>query len=398
MQFNLKANRSQQLSGATLLLFAFAAGISVANIYCAQPLLDSMARQFGFSQSSAGSIITMTQAGYAIGLIFLVPMGDVWDRRRLVVSQLSFSAFALAVVGLAQTKQVLLPALFFVGLLAVVVQVLVAFAASLAPPESRGQAVGTVTSGVVLGILLARVIAGALSDLGGWRLVYLVSALLTSLLAYALHRVLSPSKPATRTSYLQLLRSTFALYRNTPVLRMRAALAFFLFAAFSTLWTSMVLPLSTLPHPLSHTAIGSIGLAGVAGAIAAGRAGRFADRGRGQWTTGVALSLLLCSWIGIACLHQSLLLFLIGVVVLDFAVQAVHVTSQSMIFAARPEAKSRLVASYMVLYSLGSGAGAFASTRIYGLFQWTGVSILGACISAAALLLWGTGILLSQRH
>jgi predicted MFS family arabinose efflux permease len=382
---------SVQISRRVLLLFAFAAGVSVANIYCAQPLLDSMSREFGFTPSSAGSIIAVTQAGYAAGLIFIVPLGDLLNRRRLIVSQLTLSALALAVVGLAQIKELLLLGLFFVGLLAVVVQVLVAFSASLVAPESRGRAVGTVTSGVVLGILLARVVAGALSDLGGWRSVYLASSLLTLLLAYALHRVLPDSRAEVQSSYAQLLRSTFALYRTTPILRVRAALAFFLFAAFSTLWTSMVLPLSAGTPPLSHTAIGSIGLAGVAGAIAAGRAGRLADQGRGQWTTGVALGLLLVSWICIGCLHRSFLAFLLGVVVLDFAVQAVHVTNQSMIFAARPEAKSRLVAAYMVFYSLGSGAGAFASTTIYGAFQWRGVSVLGACISAAALLMWVFG-------
>jgi len=257
------------------------------------------------------------------------------------------------------------------------------------PPDRRGAAVGTVTSGVVLGILLARTVAGVLSDLGGWRLVYLTSSLVVSVLALALRRALPDVPTQIRESYRESIVSTFALYLETTVLRQRAGIAFFLFAAFSALWTSMVLPLSAPPHPLSHTSIGSIGLVGVAGAVAAGRAGRWADAGRGQLTTGIALTLLSVSWVGISSLQSSFLQFLLGVVALDFAVQAVHVTNQSLIFAARPEAKSRLVAAYMVLYSLGSGAGAWASTKTYGLFGWTGVCEVGAGFSFMALLVWG---------
>lgn len=374
---------------ATILrLFAIAAGLSVANIYCAQPILDSIALSVGFNEASAGAIITVTQAGYALGLIFIVPLGDLMNRRSLIVRQLFLMALALAVAGLSHAKVLLLVSLFFVGLLAVVVQVLVAFAATLVPPEKRGSAVGTVTSGVVLGILLARTVAGVLSDLGSWRLVYLTSSLLTLCLAYVLQKTLSDVPGEARDSYPKLLRSTLALLRDMPILRVRACLAFFLFAAFSTLWTSMVLPLSTALHPMSHTVIGSIGLAGVAGAVAAGRAGRWADAGHGQSTAGIALGVLIISWICIASLPRTFLVFLLGVVLLDFAVQAVHVSNQSLIFAARPEAKSRLVAVYMVFYSLGSGTGAWASTKAYSAYQWNGVSMLGASFSVAAFAIW----------
>jgi predicted MFS family arabinose efflux permease len=377
-----------QISDPALRLFALAAGLSVANVYYAQPLLDSMARSLHLDEASSGAIITVTQAGYAAGLLFIVPLGDVLNRRRLLASLLSLSAIALAVVSFAMTKEMLLTGLFFVGLLAVVVQVLVAAAASLVSPEKRGRAVGAVTSGVVLGILLARTVAGALSDLGGWKLVYLASSLSMLLLAYALQRTLPNILADTGSSYLQLLASTVTLYRDSRMLRMRAAIAFFLFAAFSTLWTSMVFPLSAPPHSLSHTFIGLIGLAGVAGAMAAGSAGRWADQGHGQSTTGIALGLLLLSWACIACLRSSFSVFLVGVVTLDFAVQSVHVTSQSLIFAELPAAKSRLVAAYMLLYSIGSGTGAWTSTHAYALFQWRGVSILGAGFSLMALGIW----------
>jgi predicted MFS family arabinose efflux permease len=381
-------SQPRRFQAIVLPLFAIAAGVSVANIYCAQPLLDVLARDFGFARSSAGSVIAVTQIGYAAGLVFIVPLGDLLNRRRLILSQLCLSAIALALVSCARTKELLLAGLFFVGLLAVVVQVLVAFAAGLAPAEKRGTAVGAVTSGVVLGILLARIVAGFLSDAGGWRVVYQTSALLTLLVTGGLFAVLPDEKTELRGSYAQLLRSTFALYRTTPILRVRATIALLLFAAFGTLWSSLVLPLSEPPHPLSQTAIGLFGLAGVAGAVAAGRAGHLADRGRGQWTTGIALGVLLVSWTCIACLHRSFLILIVGIVLLDFAVQAVHVTNQSMIFLARPEARSRLVAAYMVFYSIGSGAGALAATGTYATFHWAGVCLLGAGFSLAALAVW----------
>jgi predicted MFS family arabinose efflux permease len=284
---------------------------------------------------------------------------------------------------------VLLGAMMLVGLLAVVVQVVVACTASLARPQQRGAAVGTVTSGVVLGILLARFVSGVVADLAGWRGVYFVSAVMMIGLALLLWRTLPASaKPPAQGSYRQLLRSMFQLFLTERVLRIRGIFALLIFAAFSVLWTSMVLPLSAPPLSLSHTQIGLFGLAGVAGALAAARAGRLADRGLGNRTTGIALALLTLSWLPIAFVDSSLLAMAVGVILLDFAVQAVHVTNQSLIFAARPDAQSRLVGAYMCFYSVGSGLGAIAATYTYAQSGWVAVCFLGGGISAVALLYW----------
>ena len=377
------------LSRNVILLFAAACGLSVANIYYAQPLLDAMARDFAISPASIGIVVTVTQIGYALGLLFIVPLGDFLDRRRLIVMQSVASALALAVVGLAPTAGVLLTGMVAVGLLAVAVQVLVAFAASLAAPAQRGKIVGTVTSGIVLGILLARFVAGLLADLGGWRSVYLASAFLTLLMAILLLRVLPHHKTKNPAmSYPELLRSTVLLFVEEPILRVRAVIAMLIFGTFSVLWTSMVLPLSAPPFSLSHTEIGLFGLAGVAGALAAGRAGYLADRGWSQWTTGVSLALMLAAWILIAMAGISLWALVAGVVILDLAVQAVHVTNQSMILAVRPAAGSRLIGGYMVFYSIGSASGSIASTMVYAWAGWLGVCILGAAMSGVALLFW----------
>ncbi|MFJ1585596.1 MFS transporter [Streptomyces sp. NPDC088197] len=375
--------------GVTL-LFAVACGTSVANVYFAQPLLVTLGRDFSIGTATVGAIVTLTQVGYGLGLFFLVPLGDLLDRRRLVVAQLLFLAGALTAVGTAGDAALLLVGLAAVGLLAVVTQTLVAFAASLAPPGERGRVVGLVTSGVVTGILLARTASGVLADLAGWRSVYLTSAVLTCVLALALHRLL-PSRPgAPRTSggYGRLLRSTVTLFARERLLRIRALLALLVFAAFSVLWSSVALPLSEPPLSLSHTAIGAFGLAGAAGALAATAAGRLNDRGLSQRTTGIALTLLTVSWLPLVFTRQSLWALAVGVIVLDLAVQAVHVTNQTLVHALRPEAGSRLIGGYMVFYSLGSASGAFAATTLYAAAGWLAVCALGAALSLAALLLW----------
>jgi predicted MFS family arabinose efflux permease len=382
---------SRALPWQVVLLFAAACGLSVANVYFAHPLLDAMAHDLAIDRAAVGGVVTVTQVGYALGLVFIVPLGDLLDRRRLVVGQAVLSALALTVVGLAPTAAILLVGLAVVGLLAVVVQVLVAFAATLAAPAERGRVVGTVTSGVVVGILLARFAAGLLADLGGWRAVYLASAALTLVMAGLLFRTLPPlATDPTAPSYPALIRSVAALFRDEPLLRVRAVLALLIFATFNVLWAPLVLPLSAPPLSLSHTEVGLFGLAGVAGALGASRAGRLADRGLGQQTTGLALGLMLVAWLPIALLDVSLWILVAGVVVLDFAIQAIHVTSQSLLFAARPGARSRLVGAYMAFYSVGSAAGAIASTAVYARAGWPGVCRLGAAISLAALVFWAT--------
>ncbi|MDT3428934.1 putative MFS family arabinose efflux permease [Paenibacillus forsythiae] len=377
------------LSRSLTLLFAVTCGLAVANIYFAQPLLDAISEEYGISHAHVGVIITTTQICYALGLLLLVPLGDLMNRRRLVVGMMLVSVSGLVTVSTAPNSAILLVGMGVVGLFAVVVQVLVAFAATLASPSDRGRAIGLVTSGVVIGILLARTAAGILSDIGGWRTVYFVSAALTLLMAGVLSRVL-PHNRNIRTSmtYLQLLRSVFALFVQEPVLRIRAVICMLIFTSFSILWSSLVLPLSAPPFSLSHTAIGSFGLAGAAGALAAAKAGQLADRGLGQRTTGIALIVLVASWLPIGFTEHSLWALVVGVVALDLAVQAVHVTNQSMLLRVHQEARSRLTAGYMIFYSIGSATGAIASTATFAYAGWTGVCVLGASVSLIALLFW----------
>ncbi|MFI8998597.1 MFS transporter [Streptomyces sp. NPDC053542] len=379
------------LTRGIVILFAVACGAAVANVYFSQPLLVTMGHDLGMSPALVGSVVTLTHVGYGLGLFFLVPLGDVADRRRLIVAQLLLLVMALGVVAAARTAAMLLAGMAATGLLAVVTQTLVAFAASLAPSAGRGRVVGLVTSGVVIGILLARTASGLLADLAGWRSVYLASASLTALLALILYRVLPrhcAAPPTTTLRYGQLLRSTIALFARERLLRLRALFGLLIFAAFSTLWSSVALPLSAAPYFLPHSAIGALGLIGVAGALAATAAGRLNDRGLSRRTTGIALALLAASWLPLAFTRSSLWALVVGVILLDLAVQAVHVTNQTLIYALHPDAGSRLIGGYMVFYSIGSATGAIAATSLYTLAGWGAVCALGAAFSCVGLALW----------
>jgi predicted MFS family arabinose efflux permease len=377
------------LSRSVAFIFAAACGLAVANVYYAQPLLDTMADEFGISEATVGLVITITQVGYGLGLLLLVPLGDLLNRRRLILWQSLLSVLALLTVAVAQTGTVLLAGMAAVGVLAVVTQVLVAYAAALAHPRERGSVVGTVTSGIIIGILLARTVSGTLSDLFGWRSVYIASAAATLVVTALLAKVLPRREQSGPSiSYARLIGSVFVLLVEEPVLRIRAILALLIFTAITILWTPMVLPLGAPPFSLSHTEVGLFGLAGAMGAVGASSAGRFADRGQAQGVTGVSLAIMLVSWLPIALLPYSLWGLVIGVVTMDFGLQSVHVANQSLIYRVRPEARSRLTAAYMIFYSIGCATGSIVSTLVYARAGWSGVCALGATISAVAFMFW----------
>lgn len=373
-----------------VVLFSCASGLSVANVYYAQPLLDALAEDFSISLASVGGVITATQVGCALALLLLVPVGDRADRRRLMLVQSAGLIAALVCVGLATTSTALLAGMLAVGLLGTAMtQGLIAYSATIAAPAERGRVVGAAQAGVVIGLLSARVLAGSIADLAGWRGVYLCSAALMVALTAMLWRALPiQTPPAQRLSYPRLLLSMLELLRRERVLQIRGVIALLMFAAFSAFWSALVLPLSAAPYEFSHTAIGAFGLVGVVGALAAARAGQWADRGLGQWTSGLALSLLLCSWLPLWFATSSLWLLVVGIVLLDLGGQAIHVTNQSLIFSAQPDAHSRLVGCYMLFYAAGSGLGAIAATAAYASAGWPGVCGVGAGFSMAALVFW----------
>jgi predicted MFS family arabinose efflux permease len=279
------------------------------------------------------------------------------------------------------------------GLFSVVAQILVPLAATLAAPEERGKVVGTVMSGLLLGILLARTVAGALANLGSWRAIYWVGAVAMLLAAGVLGRALPRYHQPAGLSYPRLLLSIARLFREVPLLRLRSALGATTFGAFSVLWTSMGFLLAAPPYRYSAGVIGLFGLAGVAGALAASAAGRLVDRGRGDSSTGLGLVLLLLSWGLLYLAPRSLAALVAGVLLLDLAVQGVHISNQSTLYRILPEARNRLTAGYMTSYFIGGAAGSLLSAAAYSALGWTGVAAVGAGFSGLALVTWSLALL-----
>ncbi|MHA1056843.1 MFS transporter [Enterobacter mori] len=382
---------TQGLSPALILLMSVATGLAVASNYYAQPLLDTIARAFNLSASSAGFIVTAAQLGYAAGLLFLVPLGDMFERRMLIVSMTLLAAGGMLITASSQSLTMMIIGTALTGLFSVVAQILVPLAATLASPEKRGKVVGTIMSGLLLGILLARTVAGLLASLGGWRTVYWVASVLMVVMALALWRGLPKVKQENHLNYPQLLASVFSLFTQDKLLRTRALLGCFTFANFSILWTSMAFLLAAPPFNYSEGVIGLFGLAGAAGALGARPAGGLADKGKSHMTTTAGLVLLLLSWAAIWYGHLSVLALIVGILVLDLTVQGVHITNQTVIYRVKPEARNRLTAGYMTSYFIGGAAGSLISASAWQHAGWTGVCAIGAVMAVLNLLVWWRG-------
>ena len=382
---------TQGLSPALILLMSVATGLAVASNYYAQPLLDTIARAFNLSASSAGFIVTAAQLGYAAGLLFLVPLGDMFERRMLIVSMTLLAAGGMLITASSQSLTMMIIGTALTGLFSVVAQILVPLAATLASPEKRGKVVGTIMSGLLLGILLARTVAGLLASLGGWRTVYWVASVLMVVMALALWRGLPKVKQENHLNYPQLLASVFSLFTQDKLLRTRALLGCFTFANFSILWTSMAFLLAAPPFNYSEGVIGLFGLAGAAGALGARPAGGLADKGKSHLTTSAGLVLLLLSWAAIWYGHVSVLALIVGILVLDLTVQGVHITNQTVIYRVKPEARNRLTAGYMTSYFIGGAAGSLISASAWQHAGWSGVCAIGAIVATLNLLVWWRG-------
>lgn len=376
------------LSPGLILLMAVATGLAAASNYYAQPLLETIARAFHLSVNQAGFIVTTAQLGYAMGLLFLVPLGDMFERRTMIVVMTLLAAAGLLITANSTSISTMLIGTALTGLFSVVAQVLVPLAATLAEPERRGKIVGMIMSGLLLGILLARTVSGLLASFGGWRTVYWVASVLMVVMALVLWRALPRHKQETHLNYLQLMKSIFTLFFFTPVLRTRALIGMFIFANFSALWTSMAFLLAGPGYHYSEGVIGLFGLVGAAGALAATRAGQLADKGKAHLVTTCGLILLLLSWVAVAYGQHSVISLIFGIIVLDLSVQGVHITNQSVIYKSMPEARNRLTAGYMTSYFIGGAVGSVVSASAFQMGGWYGVCAAGAIFCVINLFVW----------
>ncbi|MGQ0846480.1 MAG: MFS transporter [Sporichthyaceae bacterium] len=371
-----------------VLLFAVACGASVANLYYAQPLLELIGDDLDVSPSAAGLLVTAAQIGYALGLVAIVPLGDLIARHRLVGPLMGACTLALLGAAAAPGFPALFLAILGVGLTAVVAQVLVPLAGALAGDHQRGQVVGTVMSGLLIGILVARTFSGLLAAAAGWRAVYVAAAVLCAVLGVVLHRLLPRLPVADPTvTYRGLLKTLWPLMRDEPTLRRRMAYGALGMAGFTTVWTSLAF-LMAEDYGRGEAETGLLGLAGLVGAVAAQGAGRFADRGWAHRATGGFLLAVAAGWLALWAGGESIAALIVGLVLVDLGMQGQHITNQSILYALRPEARSRLTTLYMGT-NFAVGALASATSGIaWSHGGWDAVCSLGGVYAVVGCLLW----------
>jgi predicted MFS family arabinose efflux permease len=376
------------LSRALVVLIAVATGAIVANLYYAQPLLHRVADTFHSGPGPTSWIITATQVGYAAGLLLVVPLGDLHPRRTLVVRLFCLAAAALVASALAPSLWFFALASLAVGAASVAGQVMIPFAADLAPEERRGRVVARIMTGLLLGILLARTVSGFVAQAtGGWRGIYWLSAGLMLCFALVLWRALPAEGPRPHRTYGTLVRTSLRLLVTEPVLRRRAWHGAVAFGAFSVLWTTLAFLLSGSPYGYSSAVIGLFGLVGAGGILAANVAGKLADSSRTTLTTVVAGALLTGSFALLWAGRTSLAALIVGIVVLDIGTQGMQITNQAVIYALRPDARSRITSAYMVCYFVGGAVGSVLAGTLYASHGWAGVCLLGTGFGVATLAL-----------
>ncbi len=374
---------SQRITPSLTLVMAVAAGLSVANIYYNQPMLGLMEREFGVG-SSVSFVPSATQLGYALGLILLVPLGDTLDRRQLILWQVVGLVLALAATALAPTPAILVFASIAVGMAATIAQQIIPFAAELAPPQARGHVVGTVMSGLLTGILLARTVSGFVGEYSNWRIMFGVGAVVVILMGAMLALTLPRCKPASRHAYPELLFSLVDLVRSLPALRRAVLVQGSLFAGFSAFWTTLALLLQGAPFHLGSDVAGLFGVIGLVGILIAPRAGQIADARGPHGMIGLGAILVLAAFLVFA-VFRTLPGLGLGVILLDAGVQMAMVSNQAVIFALDPSARNRINTVFMTGMFLAGAMGSAVATLAWNTWGWEGVSGLGVLLAALAL-------------
>ncbi|MEK3766990.1 MFS transporter [Paenibacillus sp. FSL R5-0887] len=388
-----QAAKENHISSWMMFMLAAACGLIVANLYYAQTLVGPISVSTGLSSTAAGLIVTLTQIGYVVGLLFIVPLSDIVENRRLTIITLMVAVGALLVAAFAANAPLFLTASLFIGTGSVVAQILVPYATYLASEEQRGRVVGNVMSGLLLGIMFARPVASFITSIWGWQAVFIFSAVVITLLAILLSRFLPQRKPAPSVSYGKLIVSLGTLLKQTPILRRRALYQACLFGAFSLFWTVVPLRLAD-DFGMSQQGIAWFALVGVGGAVAAPIAGRLADKGWSKWLTGLAMIIATLSFLLIHLFHShstfALVLLFISAITLDMAVSGNLVLGQRVIYSLGSEARGRLNGIFMAIFFVGGAVGSSLGGWAYAYGGWTFASLIGVILPLLALVYFFT--------
>lgn len=354
------------------------AGLVVANNYYNQPLLGMIAKEFDASEAATSKVAMFTQVGYAAGLLLIIPLGDMFKRKRIILIDFIFILASLLIFAFSQSLTVMIIASFFVGLTSVVPQIFVPIAAQLSPPEEKGRNVGIVMSGLLVGILASRVFSGIVGEYLGWRNVFLIAAGMMVILGILIAWLLPNMQATFNGTYGQLMRSIVRYTKDLPGLRLASLRGALGFGSFSIFWTTLTFRLEQAPFFQGSDVAGSLGLVGIAGALAASYVGYISGKMNKNLLISIACSLMILSWAIFGIGGSSYLGLIIGIIILDMGLQAMHVTNQTIVFSSHPEASNRLNTVYMVSYFVGGSLGTLIGGRAWGAYGWNGVVVAGA--------------------
>lgn len=369
----------------TLWVMTIATGLIVANLYYSQPLLDDIAHTFHIKNSEAGYIAMLTQIGYALGMLFLIPLGDKLKRKKLIMYDFGLIIISLLLTAFSPTFTVMLIASFLIGFTSIVPQLIIPMAAHLSKSEERGKTVGFVMSGLLIGILLSRTISGYIGAHFGWQVMFIIAAVLMLLLWIIIYFLFPEIEPQYQGSYASLMRSLITLLRKEPLLRLASLRGALCYACFGAFWTTLIFQLRQPQFNLDSEAAGLFGLVGAVGALGAAAMGRISDKSNPYVVTTFSILLIVFSYIIFYAFGGSIAGLIIGVILLDLGVQATHISNQTMIFTLSAEARNRLNTVYMVSYFAGGALGTFLASRAWSIWHWQGVTVIGLFLSVCAL-------------
>lgn len=370
-----------------LWVMTIATGMVVANIYYNQPLLADISKDFKVSEAQGGLLAMLTQAGYAAGMLFTVPLGDMLERKRLIMFEFFMTIIALLLAAFSPGIHVLMLAGFLIGAFSVIPQLIIPMAAHLSPSGERGKTIGFVMSGLLIGILLSRTVSGYIGAHLGWRAMFLIAAALMIILWISLYFLLPQVQSEYIGSYKDLMKSLIDLIKEEPQLRVAAIRGALCYACFSGFWTTLVFLLRQPQYHAGSEAAGAFGLVGAFGALAASQMGRLSDKGNSRRLTTASILLLIISYVVFAFSTANIILLIAGVILMDMGVQATHISNQAVIFSLRPDARSRLNTVYMVTYFIGGALGTLIASQAWHLYKWKGVVVMGIIFSISALII-----------
>lgn len=374
------------LSNLLIMVMAIACGLTVANLYYIQPLLAAIANTFKVSEISVGSAAMLTQIGYAVGMILILPLGDIKERRNLITVMLLLSTVSLGSMFFSNNISMLLLSSFAVGFTSIIPQLIIPLAAQLSDSNERGQTIGKVMSGLLIGILASRTFSGVLGGYFGWRMVYIIAAFMMIILMFALRKLIPVCKPVSSAKYNELLVSLLQLIKSESVLREASINGAMMFAAFSAFWTSLTFLLESSHYYMGPQAAGLFGLVGISGALAAPLVGRLADKKGSRYVIGICIIVVILSYVFFLFLGFKVFGLILGVILLDLGVQSSNISNQTRVQSLNEEMRNRINTIYMVSFFIGGALGSFIGAYSYQHFGWYGVCIFGITTQIIAII------------